>query len=398
MADVYVHIGLAKTGTTTIQSALAAASTALAEQGVLVPGTDQKARRNAVYDLTGRRIPGEPADSTAGAWNALVRDLDAWTGPVAVLSEELLSLATPRQVAHLVGSLAAHRVTVVVGLRDLSKTVPSAWQQEVRKGHTTSWEEYVAAVRDPASGPPSAGLAFWVRHDPLRILDVWEQHVPRDRIRLLTVPHAPGEPHLLLDRFADAASIPRDVLVAKTHANTSLGATQTEVLRRLNIALDVTRSHRSHLDLVQHGLVRGLKASPKQALALPPDDLAWAQRYTDTLCETLVERSYPVVGDLAELRPADPGPGASGATALSTEDLLACTEQAFYGLARSFVDLRGQVVPSTPAVSGATVRERMASRARAAEFELKVRILRRADHNRALAWLLRNRVRVRGLG
>lgn len=38
MADVFLHVGLAKTGTTTIQAALDEAAERLAAEGVLFPG------------------------------------------------------------------------------------------------------------------------------------------------------------------------------------------------------------------------------------------------------------------------------------------------------------------------------------------------------------------------
>ena len=57
MSDpVYVHIGLGKTGTTTIQRALHECREPLLSHGIDVAGQSRRDTRRAVYDLMGRRI------------------------------------------------------------------------------------------------------------------------------------------------------------------------------------------------------------------------------------------------------------------------------------------------------------------------------------------------------
>ena len=58
MADVFLHVGLYKTGTTTIQGALTGTADQLAAAGVLFPG-GHRAQRLAAYDLLGQRVGGE---------------------------------------------------------------------------------------------------------------------------------------------------------------------------------------------------------------------------------------------------------------------------------------------------------------------------------------------------
>ena len=61
MTHVFLHIGLPKTGTTTIQAALDACAADLAAAGVLVPGGGHAAHRLAGFDLVGERVRGEDA-------------------------------------------------------------------------------------------------------------------------------------------------------------------------------------------------------------------------------------------------------------------------------------------------------------------------------------------------
>ena len=134
MADVHLHVGLPKTGTSTIQAALDARVTSLAEAGVLYPGGRHRAHRLAAYDLLGQRVRGDDADLVAGAFTRLVAEMASYPGRSIVVSDEELGLARPRHVRKLVRSLAHHRVHVVIGVRDMARTVVSAWQQDVVTG------------------------------------------------------------------------------------------------------------------------------------------------------------------------------------------------------------------------------------------------------------------------
>ncbi len=74
MSDVHLHVGLYKTGTSTIQAALDARVEALAAAGILHPGGRQRAQRPAVYDLLGQRVRGDDA-VVAGALKRLVEEV-----------------------------------------------------------------------------------------------------------------------------------------------------------------------------------------------------------------------------------------------------------------------------------------------------------------------------------
>src|SRR5690242_10534654 len=185
MADVYLHVGLPKTGTTTIQAALEQRAETLAAVGVLYPG-DRQEQRLAAFDLVGQRVEGDER-TVSGAFGRLFDEMRAYGGRGIVVSDEDLVLAGPRQVKRVVRSLPGHRVFVVVTVRDMARTVVSAWQQLVVMGKTTAWEDYVAAVRDFDGEALSEAAGFWLRQDLLRVLDTWACGVPLERIRLVTV-------------------------------------------------------------------------------------------------------------------------------------------------------------------------------------------------------------------
>ena len=72
-------------------------------------------------------------------------------------------MARPRHVRRVTRSLGRDRLHVVVGVRDMARTVVSAWEQNIVTGSATPWREFIAAVRDPQVSPMPEATAFWVR-------------------------------------------------------------------------------------------------------------------------------------------------------------------------------------------------------------------------------------------
>ena len=398
MADVHVHVGLPKTGTSSIQAALDAHAGTLTGAGVLYPGGRHRAHRLAAYDLLGQRVRGDDADLVAGAFNALVRETAGFTGRSIVVSEEELGLARPRHVRRLVRSLDPHRVHVVIGVRDMARTVVSAWQQDVVTGGTTTWGDFIAAVRDPHRSTVPAATAFWVRHDPLRVIDAWTAAVPVERITVLTVPPAGARSRTLLELFAQAVGLPVELGEGGGPRNVSLGAAELEVVRRLNPCVLAQLNQEQYRFVIEQGIRSRLAVERSRPLRLPAEHACWAREHGEGLVGELRHRGVRVVGDLADLVP-EPLPESvpdAGAPfdCVSDAELLRAAEGALASLAlahgalfrryrRSFADREGR---------RPTPQEVLGSSARAAGFQLQKTALRRTADNRLLAWASRTYV------
>lgn len=387
MADVFLHVGLYKTGTTTIQGALAATAEQLAAAGVLFPG-GHRAQRLAAYDLLGQRVGGEQRGEAAGALGRLVDLVDAHDGPTVVVSEEELSLARPRQARRLVQALGGHRVHVVVGARDMARTLVSAWQQTIVNGGITTWADFVASVRGQEGAPPSEGVSFHWRHDLLRVVDSWASAVPVERIRLVTVP-PPGTPGtVLLARFAEAAHLPAgwpgDRQVVR---NVSLGAAELEVVRRLNQAVGERFNATQHRFVIEAGIRARLAGTTARPLELPSAHLAWAQAYGERLVAALEHRGVTVHGELADLVAHDVAPAGPALDEVTDPELLAATQAALVSLAldhgrlfrryrRAFLEREGRL-PGPAEVLG--------SQLRAGGFWLRKRAVHHTDRHPLVA-------------
>jgi hypothetical protein len=381
-ADVYLHIGLPKTGTSHLQQVLWRSRAQLASSGVLVPGQSREAQTMAVWDLMGRRTRGARQPDVAGSWDALVAEVSGWSGSHAVVSEEFLTNATPRQARRAVRDLAPARVHVVVTARDLGQVVGSVWQQELAKGHDWTWEQYVAAVRDPEQGPATAGVAFWLHHDLVRVLDAWEAAVLRDRVHLVTVPPPGAARELLQQRFAAAARLDPDALVpGLPGANVSVGIPEAEVLRRLNAGLGGRLNERQYVSTVQKVVkpaLRQRRSSPR--IRLPADELGWVRDRATALVAELRARGYTVHGHLDDLVPAAAATGGPRPDDVDDAQLADAAMAALVAVAEEYARLwwRTSRAETTSSASGPG---RVASSARALSFRARLGVLRLADRS-----------------
>ena len=388
---VYLHIGLAKTGTTSLQLALQEHARGLAERSILFPGGTHGAQTVAVYDLMGRSVPGEKYPRLPGAFDRLTEEIDAWPGSSAVLSHELLALARPGQVRRLVGSLPDHHLAVVVTVRDLARAISSSYQQEIFQGSTVTWSSYVRAV---GAQRDSAGLSFWMRQDLLRVLGPWERYLPPEDIHIVTVPRAGQPVHLLFDRFAEVLGLPAGSIVPRRPVrNASLDAAELEVLRRLNQDIAAERGRASRVQHLRPELRERLGHGQSRPLRLPAEELAWVRTWAEGLVEDVRLRRYHVVGDLSDLLPdvspadSDPPDQVSEAELLAaTAHVLHAVTQEYGVLWRRNRRLRQQLRADPEA---GTVADRLGYSSRATGFRIRQAALDRAGRSRLVGRLAR---------
>lgn len=389
MADVFLHVGLAKTGTTTIQGALEAHVAQLAAAGVLFPGGTHRAQRLAAYDLLGQRVRGDDRDVVPGSFRRLIDEISGYDGSRVVVSEEELSLARPRHVRRIARRLDGHRIFVLIGARDLARTLVSAWQQSVVTGGTTEWRDFLASALAETDARTSDGVAFWLRHDLLRVVDTWCSAVPREQIRIITVPRSASGSELLLDRFARAAELPAGTWATREirPRNVSFGAAEVEVVRRLNEAVSGRLDLEQYRFVVEAGLRPRLRERPSRPLLLPPEQLPRARAYGERLVAELERRGLEIVGDPLDLVPEERPAPATPLDVVPESELLEAAEALLTALAVAHGTLFRRYRRAFRAREGRwpSIAEVAASTARVGAFGLQKALLRRADHDRLLA-------------
>ncbi len=301
---VFLHIGLHKTGTTYLQNLMRANRDGLRAQQVDFPGgSGEPTQTLAVYDLQGRRQRGVDDKRVGGAWNTLVEAVGAEALPTTVISEERLSLCTPRQARRAVESFPGADVQVIVTVRDLGRAVVSSWQQLVKAGGRWTWREFADAVKDPSLAAQSPALGFWLQQEVDRICQVWESAVSSERVHVVTVPPAGSSPEELLRRFSSVVGFAPGALTNQpARTNEAVGAAGIEVIRSVNERLGGLNQRQQ--DRLVNDVFAPLFAqqSGGARFALPEEEVGWVAERGGQMVEGLRAAGYPVVGDLDELR------------------------------------------------------------------------------------------------
>lgn len=299
---IYVHVGLPKTGTTSLQWWLHWNRERLARQGFLYPGDRVNTHWLATLDLQRRSFAGHRMPAAEGAWTSLVEQISAWQGP-ALISHELLAASQPAKVGKVVQDLAGRELHVVLTVRDLSAVAPATWQERAKNGRLESWADFIEGI----GRGPAGGHDFWRLQNASAVLRRWSKHVGGERIHVVTVPPAGGDRRLLLQRFSEVVGLDHATFEdPPPRSNESIGAVEVAVVKRFNELLrggsvDFDTYHR----LVKHLVVPDflVRRPAQQRFRLPASAAGWIEWEVERTRKTIERLGCRVVGDLDELAP-----------------------------------------------------------------------------------------------
>ena len=301
-----LHIGLAKTGTTALQSTARARREELLEYGVRYPGTGLN-HREAVSALMGRRWgwngPGAAVPRTKH-WERLMREVDHETQRRVWISHEFAAESDDEQAQRFVDALG-QRAHVVITLRPYGALLVSTYQQYLKTGIIRGFESWLRAV---LADPPDESVTptFHRRSNQGGVVRRWAAAAGPDRVTAIVVDKA--VPTRLTDAFEALLDLPESFLVDESlgglQANRSLSAQESELLRRINLLVRHQGLEWDEYDtLLRKGgvgrLMQARRPGPDEpGLVLP----AWAaeraselgRRFTDEIAASGIR----VVGDL----------------------------------------------------------------------------------------------------
>ncbi len=303
---VYLHLGLQKTGTSYLQGVLWDNAEELATQGLdLVPRTRREAFELMLV-VRERFNPERDPGSVAGALDRFTEQLRTAPGSRALVSQESLAAARPPQVRRLLEACTDREVHVVLTVRDLARQLPSSWQQELKSGKTEGYLDYLARLRDHQE----RGLTRhpWIQLDPPAVLARWREHLPPERIHVVTVPPRGSSTDLLLARFCEVLGVDAARLTPAARAsNTSLGTAQAELLRRVNGELsDDHRRRQVYGDVGKRFFASQVLGPQRGERILVPEQVReWCVGVAEEQVATLAAAGYDVAGTLEDLRCPD---------------------------------------------------------------------------------------------
>lgn len=370
---VFLHVGLPKSGTTYLQAVLGENKQRLQERArVLYPGRTWSDQVHAARDVLSADPHGSRSEATQGAWGRLVDEVAAWDGD-AVVSMEWLGSASPEQARRMVDTLSPATTEVVVTARDLGRTVPAAWQEFMQNWEQWTWPEFLRSISSENPRATNAGNLFWIQQDLGRLIAIWRDVVPAERIHVVTLPRPGSSAGELWSRFASVLGTEPGLFDASGRgSNESLGLESAELMRRLN---DVCRLRGVEWplydDAFKHVLAKGVLAKRKNVestLAVPEEYHDWVRSKAAEMKRAVLASGVHLVGDIDDLDPVFP-PGGMQPEDVSADAMLEAALEGLVGMARA--------------------RDRVRKRLRAAEAgpgrpPVRTRIVELGDRNAAV--------------
>ena len=289
-----------------MQSAFWSSRDVLAAQGLVLP---LKSRDHWHAALAVRGLLTED-EYKPPAYSVLDRLRDATASVPAnsdvLITQETFAPATSSEAERLLCLLDGWEVHIVVTARDLSRQIPSVWQQMIKKGHTLGYDEFLSAIVERSS----IADAFWLEQDLVAVTASWSRVVPAEHLHIVTVPPSGLPAGLLLERFCSVVGVnPASLHTTAAVRNSSLGHAQAELLRRTNIARAEAQGEMDAPD--RRAARKDATFLAKEVLAkqdgrpveLPTRLHEWCRQTSSATIARLRSDGYHVVGDLAELMP-----------------------------------------------------------------------------------------------
>ncbi len=310
---VFLHVGVAKTGTTYLQRLLFANRALLRANGVLYPGDRPAAHFLASMDLRGAGFGGHEYPGAAGMWDRLTADANSFAG-ITVISHETLARTRRKTIERAVESFRTDDIRVVLTTRDLGRQIPAVWQENVKNRNDQSYADFLhgVLVGVPPADPDQhdteliRSTSFWRTQDLPGLVKRWAGIVGPDRVAVVTVPQPGAERNELWNRFATVVELPDVAYTFDLDSeNVSLGAAEAELLRRMIAHVPDTVDWPQWETRVKRRFAERTLAPIQTAgkIVVPPrwhDDVA---EISERMIRRLEKLDVAVIGDLDDLRP-----------------------------------------------------------------------------------------------
>lgn len=303
-----LHIGMPKTGTTALQTAVHEARPALEEHGAHNVSTFARHELKVALRAAGT-LPAYEGSKGSRRWPELAADFRASTARVTFWSSEALSQAKPDRIRYLADELGPD-LHILVTLRPMAPLLVSQWQETLRRRGVEPLEAWLRKTFD-AVRPDGEVAVDWERvmptmhrFSPPRVLREWGEVFGEDRI-IFQVADPVDRQHGL--RVFEALLGVPELLAQPALDNASLPWPEAEMLRSFNLAYTERGGDHATWMHTMGTLARtGLRELTTRTTPHPIRAPRWAAErsnaYADVWIEGIRASGAAVVGDLEHLR------------------------------------------------------------------------------------------------
>ena len=320
-----LHIGPAKTGTTSLQSGFHFNREALEPHGVHYAGRGTQPRAAAGAVALGKRIAGHRTG--VEAWPRLVEEVQESAAKRVVISSETFARAGDAGARTVIDAFGADRTRVVITMRPLVDMLSSSWQQFVQTGSTERYEAWLDRMLNSRDTVTGSQPEFWRKTRIDVLARRWGGLVGAEHVTVVSLGGAPRD--FVLRTFEEFTGLPAGTLVPNPASdNVSLGFGVAEAVRRFNEVFKRMDGMTPDLQaaLIEFGAVRHLRTAPEALEAdgrieVPQWAADRAAELTRDMNDGLRAAGVQVVGDLDALTvpSRQPVPSVTTPTTFSTE-------------------------------------------------------------------------------
>jgi hypothetical protein len=313
---IVIHAGFFKTGTTALQSSLAANRKKLLENGVLYPALSSAdssrstGQHRAAWALKGRHWGWEDGGGSVTpieVWDKLAGKLNDFEG-TSLFSSEFLAELTRDDVERMSKDLKADKIEVVFTLRPLVKMLPSQYIQSLKYGMRLNYEGWLQRIFNGGEDKVQ-WRTFWTRHDHPDVVKRWVDVFGAENVTLLVVDET--QPNLIYETFSELLSLPNDLLkpVEEKGLNRSLTWEEICLLLEMNKKFDRTLAWGEYATMIRNGIFRNLTDVPardgQHKLLTPQWAVDRAKELTVSNIQRLHSMGITIIGDIDGTAKAD---------------------------------------------------------------------------------------------
>lgn len=299
------HVGIPKSGTTSLQTAANAGRDELYENGVLYPGRKFN-HRLAVLSFMGRRWGwSNDAVPDRGHWDNLMEEIENEHRRRVFFGHEFASESDAEMAKRFVDAIGPE-CHIAITLRSPGEILPSAWQQYVKAGISRPFDSWLEGV---IADPPNRNITkgFHDRNDQAGVVRRWADAAGPDRVTVVVLNKQ--QPELLYGAFEQMLALPTGMLadhaIGGSSSNRGMTIEEIELFRAFN---RVIRKRGVEWDdyerIVRQGAHRRImqnRESDEHKPALPPWAVKRAAEIGAGYAEAIAASGVRVIGDLDKL-------------------------------------------------------------------------------------------------
>ncbi|HSI27564.1 MAG TPA: hypothetical protein VK948_09145 [Aeromicrobium sp.] len=331
-----VHVGLPKTGSTSLQTAFNALRPTLRDHGVVYPETGKALNHHKGASwLIGAPLTyrADPTPREA-EWEPMREEFRRAGDRRGVLSYEMLCIAEPAGIERVREELGPQTHAVIV-MRTFGEFVASYWQESIKRGIDASLDDWVRDALEAPDAPGSSGS--FTCPQVIDTIERWTSVLGPENVTVIVLDSG----SVLFDAVESMLALPPGILatgLSGRPANRGMTVPEAALIRQLNETLlrDWQMPAAEHRRLVLRGIVARLLRDREPApgepkLLLPRWAVDPAQAAGARIARAVRESGAQVLGDLAELErePAASDVDASALPATLPVDLVV---ESFLGL------------------------------------------------------------------